>query len=474
MSISIRQIMVKTRIIQGFALIMLVLVTSAVSVSAQVTPPAGGFVRWSPDGQKIAVSGRFGIHLFNAQLQPLSVQINTDAVDAVAWSPDNQQLVSADADYQVRVWNVQTGQLAQALVGHTNLVYSVSGSPDGSKIASGGVDGTVRIWNASNGTLLQIWSNPSLQPVYAVSWSPDGTLLAIGSDRIRIVTASSLQVRQDFAVPAGYGNTLFWSPDSKYLLFNNPVVVDVSTGQSIGITPCDGPQASAWSPDGRWIAVAGLRDTGGFVCFVDFTTGLDAADVVLPYNVISLSFNPDGSELAAASPDGDVIIANTTTGQIIFQTVVMPTATAFTPQAIRLTAVCYSSTGQYRKWHLANPNTFEVQIYWSILNSTQKQQGQAVIPAATSGVMGERYFNTTIESDPDSVQIFSPSDTLLDTKTSNSVLCPADTPTSTPTLGLIPTNTSTVTVTKTATLAILINRRWMMIAPSDSGDIYAR
>ena len=51
----------------------------------------------------------------------------------------------------MRVWGAVTGELINALTGHSDAVSSVSFSPDGARIVSGSHDNTVRVWDAVTG-----------------------------------------------------------------------------------------------------------------------------------------------------------------------------------------------------------------------------------------------------------------------------------------------------------------------------------
>jgi WD40 repeat protein len=79
--------------------------------------------------------------------------------NCIALGPDSITLVSGSVDTTVRVWDLHTGQVRQALKGHTNLVTAVDVSPDGQQVVSGGSDGTVRIWDVQTGDCLH-----TLQP----------------------------------------------------------------------------------------------------------------------------------------------------------------------------------------------------------------------------------------------------------------------------------------------------------------------
>ena len=76
------------------------------------------------------------------------------------------------------LYDAQSGQELNLLIGHTDSVNSVSFSPDGQTLASGSYDGTVRLWDVVTGSekqTLTLWGS-----VASVSFSPDGQTLASG------------------------------------------------------------------------------------------------------------------------------------------------------------------------------------------------------------------------------------------------------------------------------------------------------
>jgi len=61
-------------------------------------------------------------------------------VNGLAWSPDGSTLASAHQDWQVRLWNVETGQMVRAIEAHAGWVRGVARSPSGHLLASTGED----------------------------------------------------------------------------------------------------------------------------------------------------------------------------------------------------------------------------------------------------------------------------------------------------------------------------------------------
>jgi WD40 repeat protein len=147
-------------------------------------------VTFSPDGQFI-VSGSSDktIKIWDWTTGEKSCQINDLAgVKSIAVSRNGQILVSGNHKCEIKLWDLQTLQLIQAFVGHTegsfflpSGVNSVTISPDGQIIASGGRrDKTVKLWDLPTGELIASLCGHS-KGVTSVAFSADGKTLVSGS-----------------------------------------------------------------------------------------------------------------------------------------------------------------------------------------------------------------------------------------------------------------------------------------------------
>jgi WD40 repeat protein len=102
---------------------------------------------------------------------------HTRWVYAVAFNPDGRQLVSADEDGLVRLWDPATGAQQATLTSHHGRVEAVAFSPDGRQLAAAGQDGMVRLWDPATGAQ-QATLTGHHGGVSAVAFSPDGRQLA--------------------------------------------------------------------------------------------------------------------------------------------------------------------------------------------------------------------------------------------------------------------------------------------------------
>ena len=72
---------------------------------------------------------------------------------AVAFSPDGTTLANVGTgDNTIPIRDVQSRQLLRTLTGHTDIVASVAYSPDGRNLVSADWDGNIRIWDCGDRT----------------------------------------------------------------------------------------------------------------------------------------------------------------------------------------------------------------------------------------------------------------------------------------------------------------------------------
>jgi WD40 repeat protein len=192
-----------------------------------------------------------------------SLSLDTAWPTGLAWHPDGKRLAAGGSDYQVYLWNADTGELQAVLKGHQAEVIHVQFSRGGELLVSASWDQTTRLWEPGSGQLL--------------------------------VTA--------------WGTALSFGPDDRwlsYLVSNHTAGIwEVTTGRGcLMLHSHPGPEKMPWhitfSPDARLLASVG---TDG-VRFWDPTTGKEAAWLPTTRKVWSALFHPDGNSLLLSGTFG--------------------------------------------------------------------------------------------------------------------------------------------------------------------------
>jgi WD40 repeat protein len=234
-------------------------------------------------------------------------------------SPDGKQFATGGLDGIVRVYEVETGQLVRALVGHGSYVYGLAWSPDGNTLASAGsFDLTARLWDMRTGMPLRVLKG---HPDYVnqVAWSPDGRTLAVGgggSGFIRLWDAATSREVRTFEC-GKHILALAWSPEGKRLASGGAetgaILWDPESGKMSKSLKQDGSDvyALAWSPDGKTLATGGKTN----VALWDAEGGKKHEPLMGAAS--ALAWTSDGKTLAVAPPGAVVQLWDPVAGKVV-------------------------------------------------------------------------------------------------------------------------------------------------------------
>jgi WD40 repeat protein/serine/threonine protein kinase len=231
----------------------------------------------------------------------------TTSLGSVACSPDGRWFAAGDG-MAVVLWDATTGEPINKLPSPEGGAYAMAFSPDGSRLALGGVEGLVTVWDpVGRQRLLQLKGHTA-----------QVTRLRFGADGKSLVSAAAdgtaklwdLSAREGFRrlPPVGDGDThtpwLAYSPDSRWLaVAGRPTRLWDARTRRPG-RPFEPAVRAAFSPDGKTLA---LGDGEGRVQLCDVDTGRvlrtweGRPDERGEFRKVvgALAFSPDGRLLAA-------------------------------------------------------------------------------------------------------------------------------------------------------------------------------
>jgi len=279
-------------------------------------------VVFSPDGKTLA-SGSFDrtIRVWDVSSGQClyTLQDHTSAVWSVAFSPDGKILASGSLDRTVRLWEVSSGQCLKALQGYANRVRSVAFNHDGKILAGGYEDQMVRLWEVSGGQCLKTLQGHTNQVVFVV-FSPNGKTLASSSfDRtIRVWEVGSGQCLYTLQGHTEAVESAVFSPDGKILASSSHDLTfrlwEVSSGQCLKTRRTETVGSMAFSPDGKTLASSNDRTIR--IWEVSSGQRLKTLQGHIQ-SVTSVTFSPDGSNLASSSNDRTIRIWEVSSGQCL-------------------------------------------------------------------------------------------------------------------------------------------------------------
>jgi WD40 repeat protein/serine/threonine protein kinase/formylglycine-generating enzyme required for sulfatase activity len=247
--------------------------------------------------------------------------------DELDWSPDGLTLVTPGKGSTVKLWNVETGEEVRTLIGHkTMFVTSVAFSRDGKLVISGSRDGSATVWDVASGNaIINVKPAGKVLAVTCVAFSPDGKRLAcatidgrvgiwnVGTGELQIQwVAHSKAVEQCRFSPDGV-TIATASQDGTIKLWDVATNKEMSTfaGHQGGVNSigfiADGRRLASASTDGT-VKIWGMTDPRRFPMPAENSSPI--------YPVSSLSYRADGRQLAC-SGSGHVVLYDPVTGQLI-------------------------------------------------------------------------------------------------------------------------------------------------------------
>ncbi|MEI8213525.1 MAG: DUF1549 domain-containing protein [Planctomycetota bacterium] len=244
------------------------------------------------------------------------------SIDSIAFSPDGSE-IAVTGFYEALLFDAQTWQPKNRLVGRSPRLESIRYSPDGKwlAVAAGdpGISGELQIWNRGNQALERSFSLGG-ETLFGLSWSHDSNLIALGMAD-NTVRAFDLAGNQKLYQRAhdDWPRTTVFTADSRYLISGSRdmtvKLTEVETERFIdnvtSITPGalrGGVHALARHPLRDEIVVGGSDGIPKLYRVFRQTARVigDDANLIrqmepMPGRIFDVAVSPDGKYLAAAS-----------------------------------------------------------------------------------------------------------------------------------------------------------------------------
>ena len=109
----------------------------------------------SPNNKYAAIANLNSIRLYNIATGEIELQYSiSDYIKCLAFNHESKYLVSGNSDGVLKIWDLFSGKVIQALKGHDTAIEKIAISPDGEKAVSVSSDGLLCLWNIQKGELL--------------------------------------------------------------------------------------------------------------------------------------------------------------------------------------------------------------------------------------------------------------------------------------------------------------------------------
>ncbi len=216
-------------------------------------------------------------------------------IRACAWSPDGKLLAISGDHRLIEIFNTTTWSRVKVLSGHEGSVLSLDWSPDGTRIASGeGTDQVLPHNQAQNKNYVNIWNMVTGKIIHTLKGHKDSVISVRWSNNSsRLVSASDDR------------NLKLWDADNGTLIYT----LGEGIGHSAGVLDVD------FSPN-QTLLVSGSRDFK--VRLWDLRTGEPLTKPWKDHNCVrSTHWHPNGKFIATSGVDQTLKIRNASTGKEI-------------------------------------------------------------------------------------------------------------------------------------------------------------
>jgi len=289
-------------------------------------PPVITALRFSPDGQMLAVSGNREVLLHRADGSGLLKRLpgKADRILSIAFSADGSLMIAGGGTParfgEIQFWDPRDGKLLRAAQATNDTVFGASLSPDASKVAVGCADNTVRAFDTATAKELYKISTHENWVLGTAFGIDSRRLISVGRDRAaKLIDASAGQFLENVNQLHGELAAVARNPKADQIVIGGedriPYVYrmdrphNMKVGEDAALVRQLAAQDGAifaldWSPDGKRVAVAGA---GPSVNIYDADAGSMLASCKgHSAGIYAVAFSPDGAHLATGGFDGQV------------------------------------------------------------------------------------------------------------------------------------------------------------------------
>ena len=312
-------------------------VVSDNSPSVYLQPPVITALRWSPDGQRIAVSGNREVlvHLADGSKLVQRLAGKAERILSIAYSADGNTLIAGGgtpAQFgEVQIWDARAGKLLRSATLTNDTVFGASIAPDGGRVAVGCTDNTVHVFETASGKELYKIGNHENWVLASVFGVDSKRFVSVSKDRAaKLIDAGSGAFLENVNILRSELNAIARHPKKDVVVIGGedryPYVYNMDRPKNMKIADDttlirkldrqDGPIfALDWSPDAARIAVAGIAPS---VNVYDAETGkLSAQCKGHAAGIYAAAFSPDGKKLATGGFDGKIRIYDSANCQLL-------------------------------------------------------------------------------------------------------------------------------------------------------------
>ena len=317
-----------------------------------------------------------------------------------AFSPEGSEVVTADSDGNVRVYDLATFKAVMTLDAGEANAWSVAFSPHGKGIVAGYSSGRARVWDVSTRLQLTLLAG-SASGVEAARFNADGSEVVTASHdgTIRVWHSQPRELQTEFASSSS-GGTPNPVGGARYISSSRILTLDgserlyvftASGKQQAVIDPGTVVKSAAWNPAGTEIVTADSNRTVDLwhVIGSNYTQIPPPSPIHLNGPPLNVGMSPDGFLIAIVTPDSTTIqMRSTHSGKLVkrLYAVHAISVVAFSPSGRQI--LTGGKKGQVEVWDAAQKTHRVLGTPGPSISDVEfNKSGSEFVTASESGVV---------------------------------------------------------------------------------------